>query len=165
MKKATASGMGKRGAPAKDVDAYIAGVLEPARSMLEKLRRIIKAAAPQAVEVISYHLPLYKHHGHLVAFSAFKNHCGFYVMSTRLMAAYKEELEPYEKATATVRFPIGDPIPAALVKKVVKARIKENEAHAKAWRSSLGGARPLAPGNAVSCPERAGARSAATRRG
>ena len=131
MKKAAARGMGMRGAPAEDVDAYIAAVPEPARSMLKKMRQIIKAAAPKAVEVISYHIPLYRHHGHLVGFAAFKNHVGFYVMSKRLMAAYKEEFEPYEKAIATVRFPIGEPIPAALVRKIVKARISENEARAK----------------------------------
>jgi uncharacterized protein YdhG (YjbR/CyaY superfamily) len=131
MKTATARGAGMRGAPAKDVDAYIAAVPEPARGMLKKMRQIVKATAPKAVEVISYQIPLYKHHGPLVAFAAFKHHIGFYVMSKRLMAAHKEEFEPYQKAIATVRFPIGEPIPAALVKKVVKARIKENEARAR----------------------------------
>ena len=133
MKKTTtAKGMGMRDAPAKDVDAYIAAVPEPARGMLEKLRKIIKAAAPKAVAVISYHIPLYKHHGHLTAFAAFKNHVGFYVMSKALMAAYKKEFAPYERAIATVRFPIGKPIPAALVRKIVKARMAENEARARA---------------------------------
>jgi uncharacterized protein YdhG (YjbR/CyaY superfamily) len=131
MKKATAKDTGMRGAPAKDVDAYIAAAAEPARGMLKKMRQIVKAAAPRAVEMISYGIPLYKHHGHLTAFAAFKNHVGFYVMSKRLMAAYKEEFAPYKKAIATVQFPIGEPIPAALVKKVVKARIRENEARVK----------------------------------
>lgn len=130
MKK-TARGTGMRGAPARDVDAYIAAAPEPARGMLKKMRRIVKAAAPKAVETISYLIPLYQHHGHLVAYAAFKNHVGFYVMSKRLMAAYKEEFAPYKKAIATVQFPIGEPIPAALVKKVVEARIKENEARAQ----------------------------------
>jgi uncharacterized protein YdhG (YjbR/CyaY superfamily) len=121
-----------RGAPAKDVDAYIAAVPEPARGMLKKIRQAITATAPGATEVISYQIPLYKHHGHLVAFAAFKNHVGFYVMSKRLMAAYKEEFDPYKKAIATVQFPIGAPIPGALVRKVVKARVKENEARANA---------------------------------
>ena len=133
MKKAAAKGMGMRGAPAKDVDAYIATAAEPARGMLRKMRQIVKATAPKAVEMISYGIPLYKlNGGHLTAFAAFKNHIGFYVMSKRLMAEYKEEFAPYKKAIATVQFPIGAPIPAALVKKVVKARIKENEARAKA---------------------------------
>ena len=131
MKKGTARGMGMRGARAKSVDAYIAAAPEPARGMLKKMRQIIKAAAPPAVEMISYGIPLYKHHGHLVAFAAYKNHVGFYVMSKRLMAANKEEFAPYKKAIATVQFPIGAPIPAALVKKVVKARVEENEARAK----------------------------------
>lgn len=132
MKKAAARGMGMRGAPAKDVDAYIAAVPEPARSMLEKMRQLVKVAAPKAVEVISYQIPLYKHHGHLVAFAAFKNHVGFYVMSKALMVKYKKEFEPYKKAIATVQFPIGEPVPATLVKRIVKARIKENETRAKA---------------------------------
>jgi uncharacterized protein YdhG (YjbR/CyaY superfamily) len=131
MKKATARGTGMRGAPAKDVDAYIAAAAEPARAMLEKMRAIVKAAAPRAVEMISYGIPLYKHHGHLTAFAAFKSHVGFYVMSKRLMAEYKKEFAPYKQAIATVQFPIGKPIPASLVRRVVKARIKENEARAK----------------------------------
>lgn len=131
MKKATSKGgMGMRGAPAKNVDAYIAAAAEPARGMLKKMRQIIKAAAPKAVEVISYGIPLYEQQGHLTAFAAFKNHVGFYVMSKALMTEYEKEFAPYEKAIATVRFPIGKPIPAALVKKVVKARIAENEARA-----------------------------------
>jgi uncharacterized protein YdhG (YjbR/CyaY superfamily) len=132
MKKAAARAMGMRGASAKDVDAYIAAAAEPARGMLKEMRQIIRGAAPKAVEMISYGIPLYKHHGHLVAFAAFKNHVGFYVMSKRLMAAYKEEFDPYKKAIATVQFPIGAPIPGALVRKVVKARVKENEARANA---------------------------------
>ena len=120
-----------RGAAADSVDAYIAAAPDPARGMLKKMRQIVKAAAPKAAEMISYHIPLYEHHGHLVAFAAFKNHVGFYVMSKRLMAAYKKEFAPYKKAIATVQFPIGAPIPAALVRKVVKARVKQNEARAK----------------------------------
>jgi uncharacterized protein YdhG (YjbR/CyaY superfamily) len=120
-----------RGAPAKDVDAYIAAAAEPARGMLKKMRQIVKATAPRAVEMISYGIPLYKQNGHLTAFAAFKHHVGFYVMSKRLMTEFKEEFAPYKKAIATVQFPIGEPIPAALVKKVLKARIKENEARGK----------------------------------
>jgi len=130
-KKTAAKGMGMRGTPAKNVDAYIAAAPEPARGMLREMRQIVKAAAPRAVEMISYGIPLYKQQGHLTAFAAFKNHVGFYVMSKRLMAAYRKEFAPYKQAIATVQFPIGEPIPAALVKKVVKARIKENEARAK----------------------------------
>ena len=81
--------------------------------------------------MISYGIPLYKQQGHLTAFAAFKNHIGFYVMSKRLMAAHEVEFAPYKQAIATVQFPIGEPIPSALVKKVIEARIKENEARAK----------------------------------
>jgi len=131
MKKAATGGAEKRGAPAQDVDAYLAAVPEPARSMLKKMRQVIQGAAPKAVEVISYGIPLYKHHGHLVGFAAWKSHCAFYVVSTRLLAAYEDEIQRYKKAKTTLHFPIGDPLPAALVTKIVKARVKENEAGRK----------------------------------
>ena len=115
-------------APARDVDEYLAKVPEEARATLEKLRKTIRAAAPKAVEIISYQIPTFKYHGMLVGFAAFKEHCGFYLMSTSLMKAHKAELEPYDTAKATIRFPAGKPLPAALVKKLVQLRIEENEA-------------------------------------
>jgi uncharacterized protein YdhG (YjbR/CyaY superfamily) len=119
---------GATNAPAKDVDDYLARVPDDARAALEKLRRTIRAAAPDATEGISYRIPTFKHHGPLVAFAAFPNHCGFYVMSPAVMGAHKGELEAYETSKGTIRFPAGKPLPAALVKKLVKARIDENEA-------------------------------------
>lgn len=110
------------------VDDYLAALPEDKRAALEKLRKTIKAAAPEAVEVISYQIPAYKHRGLLVGFAAFKSHCGFYVMSPSVMVAHKKELVPYDTAPATVRFPADKTLSAALVKKLVKARIKENEA-------------------------------------
>lgn len=112
----------------RDIDDYLARVPDEARATLEKLRKVIRAAAPRATETISYQIPTFKHHGPLVAFAAFPNHCGFYVMSPAVMKAHKDELEPYDTATATIRFPIGESLPTALVKKLVKARIAENEA-------------------------------------
>ena len=109
------------------VDNYLAAVPEDARGALQKLRKIIKAAAPQAVEVISYRIPVYKHQGMLVGFAAFKNHCSFFVMGRDAMEAYKEELKGYDTSRGTIRFPAGQPLPAALVKKLVAARIAENE--------------------------------------
>lgn len=114
--------------PAKDIDDYLTAVPEKSRATLEKLRKTIKAAAPKATEAISYRIPTFKYHGPLVAFAAFPNHCGFYVMSPAVMEAHKEELEAYETSKGTIRFPAGKPLPAALVKKLVKARIAENEA-------------------------------------
>lgn len=115
--------------PARNVDEYLAGVPKEARATLEKLRRTIRAAAPMAAEVISYQIPMYKHHGMVVGFAAFKNHCSIFPGSA-VMDRYKKELERYDTSKGTIRFPANKPLPSALVKKLVKARIKENEARA-----------------------------------
>jgi uncharacterized protein YdhG (YjbR/CyaY superfamily) len=115
-------------APASDVDKYLARVPPAARATLDKLRQIIKAAAPDAIEVISYGMPLFKYQGMLVGFAAFTNHCSFFVMGTDTMKAYEDELKRYDTSKSTVRFPMNKPLPKALVKKLVKARIAENEA-------------------------------------
>ena len=119
-----------KSAPARDVDQYLAGVPKEARATLEKLRQTIKAAAPMAAEVISYQMPMYKHHGMVVGFAAFKDHCSIFPGSA-VMDAYKDELKHYDTSKGTIRFPANRPLPAALVKKLVKARIKENEARLK----------------------------------
>jgi uncharacterized protein YdhG (YjbR/CyaY superfamily) len=124
MKKTAA-----KSAPARDVDEFLAGVPKEARATLEKLRKTIKAAAPMASEVISYQMPMYKHHGMVVGFAAFKDHCSLFPGSA-VMDAHKEELKSYDTSKGTIRFAAGKPLPATLVKKLVKARIKENEARA-----------------------------------
>ena len=115
--------------PAKTVEAYLAALPEEARATLEKIRKAIKAAAPKATEVISYQMPMYKHHGLLVGFAAFKDHCSFFP-GANPVATYKDELKAYKTSRGTIRFPIGKPLPAALVRKLVKARIAENEKRA-----------------------------------
>ena len=115
--------------PAKNVDEYIAGVPKEARATLEKLRKTIRAAAPMASEVISYQMPMYKHHGMVIGFAAFKDHCSIFPGSA-VMDAHKVELKGYDTSKGTIRFPASKPLPAALVKKLVKARIAENEARA-----------------------------------
>jgi uncharacterized protein YdhG (YjbR/CyaY superfamily) len=124
MKKTAA-----KSAPARDVDEFLDGVPKEARATLEKLRKTIKAAAPMASEVISYQMPMYKHHGMVVGFAAFKDHCSLFPGSA-VMDAHKEELKSYDTSKGTIRFAAGKPLPATLVKKLVKARIKENEARA-----------------------------------
>jgi uncharacterized protein YdhG (YjbR/CyaY superfamily) len=114
--------------PAGDIDEYLAAVPTEARAALEKLRKSIKAAAPAATETISYQIPAYKYRGPLVSFAAFPGHCSFFVQSPSVMEAHRDELEPYDTSKGTIRFPASKPLPAALVKKLVKARIKENEA-------------------------------------
>ena len=118
-----------KSAPARSVDEYLAGVPKEARATLNKLRQTIKAAAPMAAEVISYQMPMYKHHGMVVGFAAFKDHCSIFP-GAAVMDAYKEELKRYDTSKGTIRFPANKPLPAALVKKLVKARIKENEGRA-----------------------------------
>ena len=118
-----------KSAPARDVDEYLAGVPKEARATLNKLRKTIKAAAPMAAEVISYQMPMYKHHGMVIGFAAFKDHCSIFP-GAAVMDAYKEELKRYDTSKGTIRFPGNKPLPATLVKKLVKARIKENEARA-----------------------------------
>ena len=108
------------GATPQTVDDYLAALPKEARATLEKMRKTIKAAAPEAMEVISYQMPMYKHHGMLVGFAAFKNHCSFFP-GAEPVARYKDELKAYETSKGTIRFPIGKPLPATLVKKLVKA--------------------------------------------
>jgi uncharacterized protein YdhG (YjbR/CyaY superfamily) len=115
-----------KSAPAQTVDDYLAALPEEARATLEKLRKIVKAAVPKATEVISYQIPMYKHHGMLVGFAAFKDHCSFFPGANPI-ATHKDELKAYETSKGTIRFPIGKPLPAALVKKLVKTRVAENE--------------------------------------
>lgn len=110
----------------------MAGIPDDARVALEQLRQVIRDLVPLAEEVISYGIPSFKYQGMLVGLGAARNHCSFYVMSTAVMAAFEEKLKDYDTAAATVRFKAGKPLPAALVRKIVKARMKENEALAAA---------------------------------
>ena len=109
------------------VDDYLATVPEDARAALQRLRETIRSAAPAAAEGISYGVPTFKHHGSLVSFGAAKNHCAFYVRSPGVMDAHADELEGYDTSKGTLRFTPDKPLPSALVKKLVKARMKENE--------------------------------------
>lgn len=107
------------------VNAYLRAVPPAARAALQRLRKTIKAAAPRATEVISYGIPSFKHHGYLVGFAAFKNHCSFFPGTA--LNAFKKELASYETSKGTIRFTVDKPLPVALVKKIVKARVAQNE--------------------------------------
>lgn len=109
-----------------DVADYISRLPEDVQAALQALRKLIKTTAPKAEEGISYQIPVYKHMGMLVGFGAAKNHCAFYVMSPPLMIEMKKDLEKYDTATGTIRFTPDKPLPATLIKKIVKARIAEN---------------------------------------
>jgi uncharacterized protein YdhG (YjbR/CyaY superfamily) len=110
------------------IDHYLAQLPEPTRASLEKLREAIRAAAPTATETISYKLAAFRHEGMLVAFGAAANHCGFYVMSGTVLQGFRNELVEYKTSKGTIRFTPDRPLPSALVKTIVGARIAENNA-------------------------------------
>jgi len=118
----------------KDVDEYLMSVSKGSREALERLRKTIRAAAPGAVERISYRMPVFYYHGPLVGFAAFKDHCSFFVMSPSVMNKFKEELKALDTSKGTVRFTWDKPLNVSLVKKLVKARKEENEAKVKKRR-------------------------------
>jgi len=108
------------------IDEYLAAVSDEQRVALEKLRRTIRAAAPKAEECISYQLAAFRLNGKpLVAFGATRSHCAFYPMSGSTVAAHKRDLEGYETSKGTIRFQPSKPLPATLVRKLVKARLAE----------------------------------------
>jgi uncharacterized protein YdhG (YjbR/CyaY superfamily) len=124
-------GSGKRTTPTS-VEDYLANIPNDALSALENLRRSIKKVVPEATEVISYQIPTFRYNGRmLVAYSAHKNHCSLHLMSKSLMSVYKEELQSYDTTKASIHFTLEHPLPAALVNKLIKARINENEARGK----------------------------------
>jgi uncharacterized protein YdhG (YjbR/CyaY superfamily) len=110
------------------VDEYLDGVPEPARSTLGKLRAAIRAAVPKdATEGISYGMPAFLYHGPLIGYSASAKHCSLHPMNGSLVAQFAEELAGYSTSKGTIRFAVDNPLPAALVKKIVKTRLAENE--------------------------------------
>jgi uncharacterized protein YdhG (YjbR/CyaY superfamily) len=111
---------------ATTIDEYLAGLSSDKRGALERLREIIKAAAPKAEECISYQIPAFRQDGMLVGFGATANHCAFYLMSSSTVEDHKDELKKYDTSTGTIRFQADKPLPVALVRKLVKARIAEN---------------------------------------
>ena len=112
----------------RDIDKYLAGVPEPARSTLRKVRAVIRSVVPaETTETISYGIPTLKYGKPLVGFAAFSDHCSFFPMNSSLVEVFKDELEKFDTSKGTIRFALDKPLPAALLKKLVKARIAENE--------------------------------------
>ncbi len=122
---------GKRGPTADSVDDYLAALPAKQRRALESVRRAIKSAAPKATEGISYQIPTYKHQGVLVCFGAFKDHLSFFGANSDFRRQFAKELKDFDQARGTIRFTPEKPLPAALVKRIVRARVAENEARAK----------------------------------
>jgi uncharacterized protein YdhG (YjbR/CyaY superfamily) len=125
--------MQRKTKPVKDsgegVDDYLAKVPEPARTALCKVRAAIRAAAPKdATEGMSYGIPAFRYKGTLVAYAAFKNHCSFFPMQASLIDAMKDKMRAYRTSKGTLQFTVDKPLPVSLIKKLVKARVAENEA-------------------------------------
>jgi uncharacterized protein YdhG (YjbR/CyaY superfamily) len=111
----------------KTIDEYLAALSDDKRAALERLRKTIRAAAPGAEECISYQLPAFRLGGKpLVAFGATSNQCAFYPMSGTTVEAHKDELKDYDTSKGTIRFQASKPLPATLVRKLVKTRIAES---------------------------------------
>ena len=123
MKKATPQDRGsvkKHSVVPKNVDQYLAGVPEPARSTLNKVRAAIRSVVPtEATEAISYGIPTFKYKGNLVAFAAFSKHCSLFPMSYAVIDAFKKDLKDFIISKGTIRFPPDKPLPTTVLKKMV----------------------------------------------
>jgi uncharacterized protein YdhG (YjbR/CyaY superfamily) len=108
-----------------DIDKYISGFSKDKQKLLKQLRGIIRKAAPQAQESISYGMPAFKENGMLVYFAAWKNHIGFYPTSSGIKA-FRKDLSSFTVSKGTVQFPLDKPLPKGLVTKIVKFKVKEN---------------------------------------
>lgn len=120
----------KRGAKTpQTVDEYLAALPSGQRAVLEKLRKQIHTAAPTATEAISYQMPAFRYGGRgLVSYAAFKDHYSLFPMSLQVMAGNELELRRFVSGKGTIRFTAGEPLPAALVRRIVKARMAEIDA-------------------------------------
>ena len=115
-------------ATAQTVDEYLEGVPEPARTTLKRVRAVIRSVVPAGtIEVVSYGIPTFKYKRGLVAFAAFTNHCSFFPLGSSALDSFQEELKGFRVSKGTLHFPLDKPLPAALVKKIVKMRILQNE--------------------------------------
>lgn len=111
----------------RTIDEYLAGVPEPARGTLKKIRAAIRSAAPpEAVETISYRIPAFRYKGTLMWFAAFSDHCSLFPTAS-ILRLFKKELKGFSTSKGTIHFPTGRPLPTGLVRKLVKARVAQNE--------------------------------------
>lgn len=114
----------------KTIDEYIMQFQPEIQEILITMRKVIKEAAPDAVELISYQMPAFKQHGNLVYFAAFKNHIGFYPTASGI-SAFKQEFSGYKSSKGAVQFPVDKPIPYELISRVVQFRVAECKALAE----------------------------------
>ena len=120
------------------IDEYLAGVGPEQRAALESLRQVVRKAAPSAEEVITYGIPAFRQNGFLIGFAASAKHCSLHPMNSHTVADFAADLAGYSTSTGTIRFAPGKPLPAALVRRIVKSRVTENEADAKAKAARKG---------------------------
>ena len=117
----------KGDSPPKNVDEYLAGVSEPARSTLKKMRAAIRSALPSdATETISYRIPAFKRKNILVWFAGFSDHCSLFPTAA-IIEEFKDELKSFSTSKGTIHFPLDKPLPIALIKKIVNARVKQDQ--------------------------------------
>ncbi|MCM3042233.1 DUF1801 domain-containing protein [Paenibacillus motobuensis] len=114
----------------ESIDHYISTFPPDIQEILEAIRQVIREAAPDAVEKISYQMPTFAQQGNVVHFAAFKNHIGFYPAPSGI-DEFEQELAPYKAGKGTIQFPLGKPIPYDLITKIVKFRVAENIAKAE----------------------------------
>ena len=111
------------------IDEYLEGIPEPARTTLQKVRAAIRSAVPaETMECISYRIPTFRYKGALIGFAAFAKHCSLFPMNGATVEKFKEELQGYKTSKGTIQFPLDKPLPVALVKKITKSRVADNEA-------------------------------------
>src|SRR2546425_11116779 len=109
--------MKKTNSAPKNIDEYLAGVPEPGRTTLNKVRATIRSAVPKdATEAISWGMPAFKYKGQLVGFAAFSKHCSLFPMNSSVIGTFKNELKGFETSKGTIHFPLDKPMPAALIK-------------------------------------------------
>lgn len=115
--------------PPKDIDDYIGRFPPQIQEILEKIRAVVRETAPEAEEAIAYQMPTFRLNGNLVHFAAFKNHIGFYPTPTGI-EAFQPELAAYAGAKGSVQFPLNQPIPYDLIRRIVAYRVEENRSKA-----------------------------------
>lgn len=122
--------MGDDRSATEQIDAYIAGLDEPFRSALTHIRKTVRAAAPEAEEVITYAMPGIGQNGPLVSYFAFKKHCSLFPMGNSVFVGMQEEIAPWRTSKGTLQFPPDALPPDDLIGRIVKARLAENAARA-----------------------------------
>ena len=110
----------------KTVEEYLSSLPADKKRLVKEMRKTIKAAAPEAEELISYNMPALRFHGMLVYYAAWKEHIGFYGVSASIVNVFKKELAPYKISRGTVQFPLDEPLPVDLITKIVRHRVQEN---------------------------------------